>query len=112
MPDRTKKLLFDILIACTEIVSFTENKTRESYLADVLIRRAVERDFEIIGEAMGQLRALDGELFNQITDGPRIVGMRNRLIHAYAQVNDDVVWDVVQQNIPKLLAEVQILLTE
>lgn len=112
MTNVAKKLLFDILTACNEITAFVAGKTGKEYRDDRLLRRAVERDLEIIGEAMSQLRAIDADTTNRIPDAPRIIAMRHRLIHAYGQVNDEVVWDTVQNNIPALRSIVQQLLDE
>jgi uncharacterized protein with HEPN domain len=51
---------------------------------------------------MSQLRTIDSATFDSIPDGARIVAMRHRLIHTYAQVNDDIVWDTTMQDIPTL----------
>ena len=96
MNRETKKYLFDVLTACNEIAAFIKGKTRDDYLIDPLLRRAVERDLEIIGEAMVQLRDIDEPTVRSIPDAQRMIGMRHRLIHAYAQVNDDIVWDTAQ----------------
>jgi uncharacterized protein with HEPN domain len=112
MKIETKKLLYDVQTACTEILAFISGKTRAEYLDDILLRRAVERDVEIIGEALSLMRTIDATSFERIPDASRIVGMRHRLIHGYAQVNDDIVWDAVQLDIPPLLQLVQDLLAE
>jgi len=102
MNRETKKYLFDVLMACEEITSFIRGKSHEDYLNDPLLRRAVERDLEIIGEALAQLRAIDLETAISIPDSPRIIGMRHRLIHAYAEIDDDIVWDSASYDIPQL----------
>lgn len=84
MNSQSKKLLFDVLTACREISMFLAGKSRDEYDSDVLLRRGVERDLEIVGEAIGQLRALDADTFAHLPDGGMMIGMRNRLIHAYA----------------------------
>jgi uncharacterized protein with HEPN domain len=77
-------------------------KTQDDYYADTLVRRAVERDLEIIGEAVSQLRTFDPDTAALLPNLNQMVGMRHRLIHAYAQVNDDIVWDTAQNDIPRL----------
>ena len=110
MKPTSKKYLFDIKIACDEIAEFVVGKSRDDYFADTLLRRAVERDLEIIGEAVNQLRSSDPETAQLIPNLGQMVGMRHRLIHAYVQVNDDIVWDTAQQDIPRLRDVVVVLL--
>jgi uncharacterized protein with HEPN domain len=110
MQSVSKKYLFDIRIACDEIAEFVAGKTPDDYYADTLLRRAVERDLEIIGEAVSQLRTSDPDTAELIPNLAQMVGMRHRLIHAYAQVNDDIVWDTVRHDIPKLRGAVTSLL--
>ena len=112
MKIETKKLLFDVQTACTEILAFISGRTRDEYLDDILLRRAVERDLEIVGEAMSLIRTIDAATFKRIPDASRIVGMRHRLIHAYAQVDDGIVWDTAQHDIPPLLQLARDLLDE
>jgi uncharacterized protein with HEPN domain len=75
-------------------------------------RAAVERQFEIIGEAFAGLRRVDPALAAAIPDLPRIVAFRNVLIHGYATVDDRLVWGVVERDLPGLLATLARLLAE
>jgi uncharacterized protein with HEPN domain len=75
-------------------------------------RSAVERQFEIIGEALAQLLRLDPSLRSRISDSGRIVAFRNRLIHGYSSVADDVVWGILEANLPSLREEVATLMKE
>jgi uncharacterized protein with HEPN domain len=68
---------------------------------------AVERGFEIIGEALTQLRKIDAPLAESITDWKAIIGFRNALIHAYGGVNHEKTWDIVKRELPILLKEVK-----
>jgi uncharacterized protein with HEPN domain len=102
MKPTSKKYLFDIQVACDEITGFVTGKTQEDYYSSTLLRRAVERDLEIIGEAVSQLRSTDPDTAELIPNLAQMVGMRHRLIHAYAKVNDDIVWDTVRHDLPKL----------
>ena len=77
-----------------------------------LVQAAVERKFEVIGEALSQLAKLDTDLANRIPDLPQIVAFRNQLIHGYATVNPGTVWNIAQQALPVLVASVQQLLDE
>ena len=67
-----------------------------------MLRSAVERQFEIIGEALAQVLRLDPSLRSRISDAGRIIAFRNRLIHGYSSVADDVVWGILEANLPSL----------
>jgi uncharacterized protein with HEPN domain len=71
-----------------------------------LLQSGVERQFEIIGEALGQLAKVDQQLAIQITDYQKIVSFRNVLIHGYADVDDELVWDIVETRLPVLREEI------
>jgi uncharacterized protein with HEPN domain len=75
------------------------------------LRSAVERQFEIVGEALNQLAKLAPDLAAQIPDLPRIVAFRNILIHGYAVVDNAIVWRAVQENVPELLSVLERLLS-
>jgi uncharacterized protein with HEPN domain len=98
--------------ATTRIREFVGGKTWDDYEADALLRSAVERQFEIIGEALNKLSQSEPAVSSKITDHRRIVAFRNILIHGYAAIDDRVVWDVVQRDLPVLEREVQALLDQ
>ena len=77
-----------------------------------MLRSAVERQFEIIGEALNQLLRREPVLQKKISNAPLIIAFRNRLIHGYANVSDEVVWGIVEGYLPVLSGEVQALLAE
>jgi uncharacterized protein with HEPN domain len=110
MTDGTRKLLFDILEAGRAIQGFVERMTLAEYLADLRTRSAVERQFEILGEAFVRLRETDAETFVQFPQAPRIIGFRKRLIHGYNAIDQEAVWDVVQRHLPALLAAIETIL--
>lgn len=83
-----------------------------AYATNDMAQAAVERKFEIIGEALSQLAKLDAALAVRIPDLPQIVAFRNQLIHGYATVNVSTVWSVVQNSLPPLLVCIQALLQE
>lgn len=70
-----------------------------------MLRAAIERQFTILGEALGRLRQVDPTLAARLTDLPRAVALRNLLVHAYAEIDDDIVWGVVGGHLPALLSE-------
>jgi len=105
-----KKLLEDVRQACEEIFAFTNSKTFEDYKQDRLLRSGVERQFEIIGEALNRLVKTAPDVANQISHYKRIISFRNILIHGYDLVEDTVVWDVVAKDLPSLYSQVAKLL--
>ena len=112
MNDHTKKLLFDVLESGRSIQSWCEHRTFAEYENDRQLRRAIEREFEIIGEALNRLLRLDGTTAANISQLSRIVGFRNRIIHGYDTVDDATVWGIIGRHLPQLLAEVERLLQE
>jgi uncharacterized protein with HEPN domain len=104
------KLLWDALQAAERIGRFAKGHTFKSYAGDELLRSAVERQLEILGEALGQLRKVDAQLAAQIPELHRSVALRNVLIHAYAEVDDAIVWGVVEVHLPALEARLRDLL--
>ena len=102
--DQAAKYLWDARRAAERITRFTAGRGYDDYLADEMLRSAVERQFEIVGEALAGLRRVTPELAAGIPDLPRIVAFRNVLIHGYATVDDRLVWGVIEGDLPRLLA--------
>ena len=107
-----RKFLFDIRSAADLLAEFLAGKTFADYQRNAMLRAAVERQFEIIGEAVSQLARLDEELAAHITNYRRVIAFRNILIHGYSDVDDALVWDVVETNLPLLRHEVERLLND
>ena len=103
MPHDAAKYLLDALRACEAIVDFTQNRTFTEYTKDLMLRSAVERQFEILGEAFSQLDAHAPEYRDRNPAMNQIIGMRNRIIHGYDTVDDAIVWDAIANHIPSLL---------
>lgn len=112
MQPRAAALLWDLLTATTRIQGFVAGKTWDDYAADILLRSGVERQFEIAGEAMSVLRKEDPETAARVPDVHRIVGMRNVLIHGYAEINDLTVWRTATGDLQSLVQAVEALLAE
>jgi uncharacterized protein with HEPN domain len=112
LPHETKKYLFDIAEACDLIAQFTHGKTLADYQQDPLLRSGVERQFEIVGEALKQAIQNNPSLEKFISNSSRIISFRNRLIHGYATIADEVVWGVIETNLPVLTREVRELLEQ
>jgi uncharacterized protein with HEPN domain len=105
-----RKLLWDASRAAERIARFTSGKTFVDYEADDYLRSAVERQFEIIGEAFSQLSRVDPVTAAAIPELPRIVAFRNVLIHGYASVDNKLVWGVVETRLDSLHATLEALL--
>jgi len=105
----SNKYLFDIQISFDSIFEYISNcGTLEQYKNNKLIRRAVERELEIIGEAMNKLLKRNPEL--KINESRRIVDLRNWIIHGYDRVDDIIIWGIISKDLPALKEQVSILL--
>jgi len=107
-----KKHLFDIVAAVEAIESFVSTLTEAEYLEHEMVQAAVERKFEIIGEALNRIRRQNEDLLYQIPEHQRIIGFRNILAHGYDVVDQRLVWDVVRNHLPALRQHVSDLLNE
>lgn len=113
MHPKSPKLLDDVVRSCRFIAEDTQGETLDTYLSDRRLRQVVERNLEIIGEALVRLRAADPDTAARITDLYRIIGLRNRLAHGYdEEIDDTLVWRAVQESLPILRAEAETLLPE
>ena len=105
-------LLADIDRAGSDIGRFTEGMDSGAYTADALTQAAVERKFEIIGEALNRLQKTHPDLAERIPRLRRIIDFRNLLIHGYASVMPERVWDYSENHLPQMRQIVQALLAE
>lgn len=112
MRPESRKLLRDALDASEAILRFVRGLDFEAYHANELVRSAVERQFEIVGEALGKLRQADAATARRIPELDRVAAFRNLLIHGYAGVDDRIVWGIVEGKLPALRAALQTLLAE
>ena len=112
MPPEARKYLEDVQQACELLLKFTSGKSIADYEGDPMLRSAVERQFEIIGEAMSGLARIDPATANRISYHERIIALRNILIHGYAEIDNRLVWDVLRTNLPTLQGEINTLLAE
>jgi uncharacterized protein with HEPN domain len=105
-----KTSLYDILNAINEIESFFSDQPKEFdvYKNDVRTRRAVERNIEIIGEATNRILQINDSI--SLSNSRKIVDTRNRIIHGYDTVSDEIIWGIVIQYLPILKTEVEQLL--
>lgn len=110
MPRDPRAYLRDIVDCCDAITQMIFGLDLESYQQDRVIRRAVEREFTIIGEAVLALSHKDPASFESITHARRIVDFRNQLTHEYPSVNDVIVWGIAVRDVLVLRNECQSLL--
>ena len=110
MNEKILKWLYDIKDAIEEIESYFEDfpKTFEQYKSNVILKRAVERDLEIIGEAIN--RILKEESDFTIDNARKIVGLRNYIVHAYDNISDENIWAILRKYVPVLHKEVMLLI--
>ena len=107
-----RALLWDVREGAIAIVDFLAGGGREVYLSDRMLRSAVERQFEIIGEALAQLSRSYPEIAGRVRDVRQVVAFRNLLIHGYAAIDHYVVWRAITEDLPRLRADVDALLDE
>ncbi len=107
-----KKFLWDVEEACSQILRFVQGRTWLQFRADEMFRSAVERQAEIIGEALKQAAYLDPSLSEHIHDLRSIVAFRNRLVHGYRDISPELVWDIANNDVRRLLAEIRALMAE
>jgi uncharacterized protein with HEPN domain len=110
MPREPKAYLHEMCQAAALIADFTEGLDFDAYAADAKVRSAVERQFEIIGEALSQRAKLDPATASRISEHRRIIAFRSILVHGYAGVDDMLVWDTVVTRLAGLQREVDELL--
>lgn len=109
MQPKILKFLLDIqsVIQEIELVKTKTNNNFNAFQSDVLLQRAVERDLEIIGEAIRKIIELDPDI--KITSAKNIIGLRNIISHAYDAVEPEMIWGIIQNNIPILANEILII---
>lgn len=112
MQPKTLKWLSDVQAAAQLIDTFLAGKTAQTYASDVLLRSAVERQLEIVGEAVNRIARHDPEVADRISDHRRIVDFRNQLSHGYDVLDHALVWRVATQNLATLSSEVSQLLRQ
>jgi uncharacterized protein with HEPN domain len=112
MNEKILKYLFDIKLAIDEIdFFFTENEKRfDTYKSNILLKRAIERNLEIIGEAVNRILSINSNF--PISNAKRIVGLRNQIIHSYDNISDENIWGIVINHLPKLKIEVDELIKQ
>lgn len=111
MPHREpKKYLYDMLSSCEFLLDFTAEKTINDYIEDRAFRSALERELQIIGEALIQLEDIAPEITEQIPEYQNIIGFRHVLVHGYANLDPATVWNVVETKLESLAKKLKSLL--
>jgi uncharacterized protein with HEPN domain len=112
MDKRIFKWLFDVKVAIDEINSYFiyEKMDFSEYKKNSMRKRAVERNLEIIGEAINRILQVDNSIASKITDSLAIVGLRNQVIHAYDNISDETIWAILTNHLPTLKIEIDKLL--
>jgi uncharacterized protein with HEPN domain len=101
----SKKYLYDIERAATLALRFVAEKNFADYSVDPMLRSAVERQLEIVGEALAQLARIDPATASQIGEYQRIIAFRTILIHGYAEIDHRIVWNVLELKLPVVLRQ-------
>ena len=112
MQPKAPKLIDDIRQSAEAIRQWTSSRTLEQYRDDAMLRAAVERNFEIIGEALNHLADLDVRTAERLGPYQQIIAFRNVLIHGYDIIDHDRVWHVIETDLPTLLSRAEHLLGE
>jgi uncharacterized protein with HEPN domain len=104
--------LYDILQSIQEVESYFSDSPKEfdAYVNDIKTKRAVERDIEIIGEAVNRILKLNPNF--KLENARNIIGTRNRIIHGYDSISDEMIWSIVINHLPKLKVEIESLLNK
>lgn len=111
-PRDVRVSLADALAAGETIEGFLSGKSLGDYSADRLLSSGVERQFEIVGEALGRAARADASLAGRLPEAADVIGFRNVLAHGYDSVSDVLVWSIAHDKLPELLTRIQVLLTE
>ena len=108
MPHNPKKLLLDIKLSCEEIVDFTLGNSFTEFQENRMLQLAIEREFEIIGEALSRLaRIEESKLAQKIPEYRKIIDFRNIIAHGYDIIDEAAMWDFVKNFVPELLTKVE-----
>jgi uncharacterized protein with HEPN domain len=107
MDEKILKSLYDIKLAIDEIDLFLSNeeKTFLNYSKNILLKRGIERNLEIIGEAVNRVLKQNKDF--SILNAKRIIGLRNQIVHAYDAISDENIWSIVINHIPNLKIEIE-----
>lgn len=114
MDERILKWLYDIKLCIDEIDGFFQEEEKDffKYKNNLMLKRAIERNLEIIGEAVNRIITRDHSFTKKINNAKAIIGLRNQVIHAYDNISDETIWSILTNHLPKLKLEVDMLIQE
>ena len=114
MDERILKWVYDIKLCIEEIDSFFNESEKDfvSYTNNLMLKRAIERNLEIIGEAVNRIISRDNSFIEKISNSKSIIGLRNQVIHAYDNISDENIWSILINHLPILKSEVVSLIGE
>lgn len=114
MDERILKWLYDIKLCIDEIDGFFQEEEKDffKYSNNLMLKRAIERNLEIIGEAVNRIITRDNSFTKKINNAKAIIGLRNQVIHAYDNISDETIWSILTNHLPKLKLEVDMLIQE
>lgn len=112
MQRNAEAYLWDAVRAAEAVQSFVRGRNYEVFVQDNLVCSAVERQLQIVGEALAQLGKLDPQSAAKVPDLPRIIAFRNILVHGYAGIDYETVWRLIQEKLPELITNLRTLLDE
>ena len=112
MLPESRMYIWDVLEAAALVDEFLGDSDLEDYLGDTYLRSAVERQLQIIGDALAQLAMRDPNTARTIPELPRVVAFRNILVHRYRDLDHELVWGVLRTSLPALRDRLRPLLEE
>ena len=112
MKDEALAHLYDILRAANAVKTFVAGHQFDDYTSDEQLRSAVERKFEIMGEALNRIHRDAPALLKRIREHREIISFRNILVHGYDAIDDQIVWDVIEADLDTLIQDVEAILRD
>ncbi|NUQ27010.1 MAG: DUF86 domain-containing protein [Acidobacteriaceae bacterium] len=112
MQREVRALLMDMDESASAIQAYTATLTREEYESAQIVQDAVEHRFMIIGEALNRVLDLDPGLEGRISHTREIIGLINRIVHAYAIIESDTLWTIIQRYLTPLRQELSLIFAE
>jgi uncharacterized protein with HEPN domain len=114
MDEKILKWIYDVRIAINEIDSFFQLYAKDffEYKNNLILKRATERELEIIGEAINRILKQDSTFEVKISNAKSIIGLRNQVIHAYDNISDENIWSILINHLPKLKLEIEKIIND
>ena len=112
MQHDSRAYLHDALTASENILQFVEDISFDEYCGNLVLRSAVERQFEIIGEAFSRIARHDVGMASQITSLRDIIDFRNFIAHGYDVIDNAIVWDIINKHLPAMIQDCNMLLNQ